>query len=1210
MSETESSAIPGPETVSGPPKKGQGLRPSILPLWKTPRVSIEETKSIPVIDSHILAGDQALLEAKRKREKEQKAALVRIPKSIKGVDIVISGEPTTAGEATISETLRVVKSLATAETEAEAGAEQEQEEEVPLDDSSFKQLAASVHEKIDLTPIRAQPQDKIFMPANRRGIHNFIIQTYQNYILKKPRQDPIGDACKQLAGVSSSTIENFAYQEFVRDYMQKDSPYRGILVYHGLGSGKTCTSIAAAEGIRFGGMRKIFVMTPATLSGNYRKELSLCGYYAFKRDNNWEKLIVPLLENQLDDTSSQFVFLTDTYGLSNDYLQSEFTKKKKNHFWVANPNGPTNFASLSAETKVEIENQIAAHMKARFEFIHYNGLREPTIREWICAKENIFDGAVIVIDEVHNLIRTIVGSRIDYFFKFEPREPQYKGAFCETPKKYRIAYGIYRLLCNAVGCKIIALSGTPIINKPHEIAVLANILAGDRRICNIPLNPRADIEKLEMLLKKHPEVDFYKFPDPKTTGAASPFLTISPVPSGMIKVVEADGTFKGFVRRVEEESNMRERDLDAWYQRVASVIGAGTIIGEPMFEALPQLPDIEKDFTDTFIDRDKLVIIRTRVLKARLTGLISYYKGNKKELVARVKIDEVVRLPMSDWQLGRYIALRKQEIESETKPAEASAEGSAGARMAGDLTLFERDLYTQATKSVNSAFKIFSRAACNFVFPDGIARPTPSDLKKAAALLGVRDEPGEEEAGGEGETGVGETREIAAAQVVEETHNTRAIVKPVPLDAQEKQEQAVAEEGKQLLDKEIIRVGLEYKDQLQESLNQLRARGADIFSPERLGEFSPKYVAILNKVKESKGPVLIYSQFKTLEGLGIFGIACEFQTDPGYVRMDIVRNEKREWVLAEEVSKPENAGKNRYIFYTGDDEADKREILRDIFNWEVKKLPTSLQKQSQLRILAGKNPNNFSGGIVKMFMITQSGAEGISLKNVRQVHMMEPFWNNVRLEQVQGRAIRICSHKDLPIAERDVEVYTYLSTFSADQKKNKSVDESIMVRDKGLTTDEIIFTLLLTKKKLSDAMFQIMKDAAIDCTLNALEHGSKSCYMILSGGPLFLYDPDYRVDKDEQGAQFREVDTVGADTVADIASQVPPLDQPTTEATVPPGLTGAVDETRQLVGSSAVATDSALSRINEGRENGDNEDSEDSESPDLAPLEDKDIDEE
>ena len=68
--------------------------------------------------------------------------------------------------------------------------------------------------------------------------------------------------------------------------MNEYTPYRGLLLYHGLGSGKTCSSIAIAEGLKTTG--KIIVMTPASLQENYRKELKYCGDYLYRRNHHWE----------------------------------------------------------------------------------------------------------------------------------------------------------------------------------------------------------------------------------------------------------------------------------------------------------------------------------------------------------------------------------------------------------------------------------------------------------------------------------------------------------------------------------------------------------------------------------------------------------------------------------------------------------------------------------------------------------------------------------------------------------------------------------------------------------------------------------------------------------------------------------------------------------------------------------------------------------
>jgi hypothetical protein len=102
---------------------------------------------------------------------------------------------------------------------------------------------------------------------------------------------------------------------------------------------------------------------------------------------------------------------------------------------------------------------------------------------------------------------------------------------------------------------------------------------------------------------------------------------------------------------------------------------------------------------------------------------------------------------------------------------------------------------------------------------------------------------------------------------------------------------------------------------------------------------------------------------------------------------------------------------------------------------------------------------------------------------------------------------------------------------------------------------------MLTKRKLNEQMFEIMKDSAIDCMLNALEHGSKSCFVIRSGGPLFLYDPDYRVDIAASSSTFRTAD---AEVVPQLASSGAPqtfekeVAEPS-EASLPPGLSGAAE---------------------------------------------------
>ena len=62
--------------------------------------------------------------------------------------------------------------------------------------------------------------------------------------------------------------------------------------------------------------------------------------------------------------------------------------------------------------------------------------------------------------------------------------------------------------------------------------------------------------------------------------------------------------------------------------------------------------------------------------------------------------------------------------------------------------------------------------------------------------------------------------------------------------------------------------------------------------------------------------------------------------------------------------------------------------------------------------MCGNNKYHISGSMRislrdQIMIISSAGAEGISLKCVRQVHILEPYWNYVRLDQVLGRAIRM-----------------------------------------------------------------------------------------------------------------------------------------------------------------------------------------------------------
>ena len=102
--------------------------------------------------------------------------------------------------------------------------------------------------------------------------------------------------------------------------------------------------------------------------------------------------------------------------------------------------------------------------------------------------------------------------------------------------------------------------------------------------------------------------------------------------------------------------------------------------------------------------------------------------------------------------------------------------------------------------------------------------------------------------------------------------------------------------------------------------------------------------------------------------------------------------------------------RKKYIVYAGSEiDKETKEVLRLIYNSDYESMPPSCNYLiKELQTIYGEERNKY-GNIIKLFMTTRTGAEGISLMNVRQVHIMEPYWQPVLIDQVIGRARRMGS---------------------------------------------------------------------------------------------------------------------------------------------------------------------------------------------------------
>ena len=224
-----------------------------------------------------------------------------------------------------------------------------------------------------------------------------------------------------------------------------------------------------------------------------------------------------------------------------------------------------------------------------------------------------------------------------------------------------------------------------------------------------------------------------------------------------------------------------------------------------------------------------------------------------------------------------------------------------------------------------------------------------------------------------------------------------------------------------------------------------------IFAPEHIGNYSGKISKICNTIKKSKGIILIYSQF--IDG-GCVPIALALE------EMGFKRYGKNKSLLKDPTAEPIDAitmqprtddHKFRhasYIMITGD---------------------PILSPDNNLELNACTNENNTNGEIVKVVIVSKAGSEGLDFKNIRQVHILEPWYNINRIEQTIGRAVRNLSHCLLPFNERNVEIYLYGSELEDNTNE---------------TVDLYMYRLAENKAKKIGVISRVIKENAVDCLLN------------------------------------------------------------------------------------------------------------------------------
>lgn len=218
------------------------------------------------------------------------------------------------------------------------------------------------------------------------------------------------------------------------------------------------------------------------------------------------------------------------------------------------------------------------------------------------------------------------------------------------------------------------------------------------------------------------------------------------------------------------------------------------------------------------------------------------------------------------------------------------------------------------------------------------------------------------------------------------------------------------------------------------------------FRGENLNKYAPKIATILNQIEKSTGIIIIYTQF-IWNGIVPLAIALECA---GYSRVG------GQAICKDAKGRQKHQGS--YAILCGKD---------------------TIMMNSQETILNTVNSlNNKDGSKIKVLLLSRVASEGLTFKNVREVHILDPWYHLNLMQQITGRAIRTCSHTMLELEDRNVTVFLH-ALFDNEKE----------------TVDLHSYHIASMKEYETNMVKKVIQSNALDCSLTkSMNHFPKSLF--------------------------------------------------------------------------------------------------------------------
>ena len=240
------------------------------------------------------------------------------------------------------------------------------------------------------------------------------------------------------------------------------------------------------------------------------------------------------------------------------------------------------------------------------------------------------------------------------------------------------------------------------------------------------------------------------------------------------------------------------------------------------------------------------------------------------------------------------------------------------------------------------------------------------------------------------------------------------------------------------------------------------AKYGRIFAPTNIGKYSAKIKTITDIISRSTGIVLIYSKY--IEG-GLIPLALALE------EMGFSRYGNANYTESLFREPPADASGNRIGGPHGLNPVTMQPNTQP-GGYTAKYVMITGQKYyspnntADLRLVT--DVSNKHGEHIRVVLISEAGSEGLDFKYIRQVHILDPWYNMNRIDQVIGRAVRHKSHCALPLEQRNVEIYMHATYLTAEEE----------------TADLYMYRLAEKKAFLIGNVTRLLKETAVDCLLN------------------------------------------------------------------------------------------------------------------------------